>query len=189
MWKAGRHELRRADGRTISVHVKSIPEPIEVPGPWTVTFAEGWGAPELATFAKLISWTESADAGIRYFSGTAVYRTRFRLERRHVTEHLELELGRVRNLAEVKLNGRSLGVLWKDPWRVEIGEAARVGDNELEIAVTNLWPNRLIGDAALPAQKRFTHTNVDKFKADSPLRESGLLGPVRVFTAVVKRVL
>ena len=86
----------------------------------------------------------------------------------------------------MRLNGRSLGVLWKEPWRVEIGEAARTGENLLEIAVTNLWPNRLIGDAALPAEKRFTHTNVMKFKADSALRESGLMGPVRVVAAVVK---
>ena len=128
-------------------------------------FPPGWGAPESAMFPQLMSWTERAEEGIRHFSGTAVYQTRFQLDSRLLKQHLELDLGRIRNLAEVKLNGRSLGVLWKEPWRVEMGEAARAGENLLEIAVTNLWPNRLIGNAALPAEKRFTRTNVTKFKA------------------------
>jgi hypothetical protein len=188
VWKAGRYELSRAGGRTARISVPDVPEPVKITGPWTASFPKGWGAPESASFPKLISWTESADPGIRYFSGTAVYRTRFRLDRKLMGQHLELDLGRVRNLAEVKLNGSSLGVIWKEPWRVEIGQAVRAGENSLEIAVTNLWPNRLIGDAALPPEKRFTHTNVNKFKVGWPLRESGLIGPVRVVAAVVKPI-
>jgi len=188
VWKAGRYELSRAGGHAARISVPDVPEPVKITGPWTVSFPKGWGAPESASFPKLISWTESADPGIRYFSGTAVYRTRFRLDRKLMDHHLELDLGRVRNLAKVKLNGRSLGVIWKEPWRVEIGQAVRAGENSLEIAVTNLWPNRLIGDAALPPEKRFTHTNVNKFKVGWPLRESGLIGPVRVVAAVVKPI-
>jgi hypothetical protein len=178
--------FRGAVRRHRAVEAPSVTEAVEIAGPWTVRFPKGWGAPESAAFPKLMSWTDRAEEGIRHFSGTAVYQTRFRLEPRLLGQHLELDLGRIRNLAEVKLNGRSLGVLWKEPWRVEIGEAARAGENSLEIAVTNLWPNRLIGDAALPPEKRFTHTNVMKFKPDSPLWESGLMGPVRVVAAAVK---
>ena len=87
-------------------------------------------------------------------------------------------MGKVKNLAEVKLNGRSLGVIWTAPWHVEITDAAKNGDNHLEINVINLWPNRLIGDQFLPAEKRFTNTNIKKFEKASPLLESGLLGPV-----------
>ena len=90
-----------------------------------------------------------------------------------------LDLGGVRNLAEVRLNGKGLGTVWTAPWRVDITAAAKPAENILEISVTNLWPNRLIGDAALPAEQRRTKTNIE-FKKDQPLLESGLLGPVRI---------
>ncbi|MCH8167098.1 MAG: hypothetical protein IIC03_04115 [Proteobacteria bacterium] len=86
-----------------------------------------------------------------------------------------LNLGKVKNLAEVHLNGADLGVVWTAPWQVDITSAVKPTGNELEIDVVNLWPNRLIGDAALPPEKRLTVTNVTKFKKDSPLLESGLL--------------
>jgi hypothetical protein len=88
-----------------------------------------------------------------------------------------LDLGDVKDLAQVRLNGRHLGVLWTRPFRVEITSAVKPTGNVLEIDVVNLWPNRIIGDAALPPGKRFTKTNI-KFKKDEPLLESGLLGPV-----------
>jgi hypothetical protein len=90
-----------------------------------------------------------------------------------------LDLGEVREIAEVWLNGKPLGVLWKKPFAVKL-EGARAGVNELEIEVVNLWPNRLIGDQSLPEEKRFTKTNISKFTANSPLMPSGLLGPVTV---------
>jgi len=91
-----------------------------------------------------------------------------------------LDLGRVKNLATVRLNGKDLGVVWTAPWRVEITDAAKPTGNRLEIDVVNLWPNRLIGDAALPPERRLTKTNVTTYKKDSPLLPSGLLGPVSV---------
>lgn len=91
-----------------------------------------------------------------------------------------LELGDVKNLARVKLNGRNLGVVWCTPWRVETGDALNVGTNQLEIEVANLWPNRLIGDLSLPAEKRYAWTTRNPFKKDSPLLPSGLLGPVKI---------
>jgi hypothetical protein len=188
-WQPGKYQVRRAGTLVAAtVDIPKVPAPIDLNGPWTVTFPAGWGAPESAVFPKLISWPDSPDAGIRYFSGTATYKTTFKLDRSRSGQHLELDLGRVRNIAEVKLNGHSLGTLWKEPWRVDISEAVQSGENTLEIAITNLWPNRLIGDSMLPAEKRFTHSNVDKFKADSPLRESGLIGPVRILAAAVKPI-
>ena len=89
-----------------------------------------------------------------------------------------LGLDRVRNVARVRLNGKDLGVVWTAPWQVDITQAVKPTANELAIDVVNLWPNRLIGDAALAPQERLTKTNVTKFKKDSPLLPSGLLGPV-----------
>jgi hypothetical protein len=92
---------------------------------------------------------------------------------------MALDLGEVKYVAQVRLNGRDLGVLWTKPFRVEITDAVKPSGNLLEIDVVNLWPNRIIGDAALPPEKRFTRTNIS-FKKDDPLLESGLLGPVRL---------
>jgi hypothetical protein len=112
------------------------------------------------------------------------HRKRFDLD--DVSRPLWLDLGEVKELAEVRVNGKSLGVLWTYPFRVSVSGAVHEGRNELEVRVTNLWPNRLIGDARLPREKRLTRTNVEKF--DQPpkgggehrLLPSGLLGPVRL---------
>ena len=158
-----------------------------VPGPWDVAFDSKWGGPSTPVrFEKLEDWTKRAEPGIRFYSGTAVYRTSFSWPAAsRSTDHaprLCLDLGRVKNLAAVRLNGRNLGVVWTAPWRVDISNAVRSGENALEIEVVNLWPNRLIGDASLPVAKRVTVTNVKKFKPGTPLLESGLLGPVTLRT-------
>ena len=89
----------------------------------------------------------------------------------------------MRQLAEVRVNGQSLGVVWAPPFRVEITAAAQSGTNQLEVEVVNFWPNRIIGDQALPPEKRYTRTNIRKLTKDTPLMESGLLGPVRLLIA------
>lgn len=94
--------------------------------------------------------------------------------------HLVLDLGNVRQLTEVRLNGKNLGVLWTMPFRVDVTEALKQKDNTLEIEVVNFWPNRIIGDDSLPAEQRLTRTNIRKLTKDTPLEESGLLGPVRI---------
>jgi hypothetical protein len=162
-------------GRTPTAPAVIPSEPQPVKGPWTVRFTPGWGAPAEATFETLLSWSEHPDPGIRYYSGTARYRTRIDLP---VAGEWTLDLGEVREIAEVWLNGQPLGILWKKPFTVKLGPAARPGANELEVEVVNLWPNRLIGDQKLPPGKRFTNTNITKFTASSPLMPSGLLGPV-----------
>jgi hypothetical protein len=94
-----------------------------------------------------------------------------------------LDLGQPKNLAAVRLNGKNLGVVWTAPYRVEITDAVQPKGNRLEIDIVNLWPNRLIGDAGLPPEKRRTRTNVTSFRKDTPLLPSGLLGPVQLRTA------
>lgn len=97
-----------------------------------------------------------------------------------LNRHLMLDLGNVRELAEVRLNGRSLGIVWSPPFRVDITQAVKPVGNVLEVEVINFWPNRIIGDQTLPIEKRLTQTNVRKLTKDTPLMESGLLGPVQI---------
>lgn len=159
-------------GETVSV----------VGGPWRVAFQHGRGAPESSVFQKLESYTENADPGIRYFSGTASYRTEFKLSSKDLAKVRALDLGEVKNMAEIFLNGKSLGIVWKAPYRVsgsDLEGALRKGVNVLEIKVANLWPNRIIGDLQ-PGAEKITFTPDDFYKADSPLLPSGLLGPVRL---------
>jgi hypothetical protein len=147
-------------------------------GPWTVTFQGGRGAPGEARFDHLVSFTERTEPGIRYFSGTASYRKRFEIPAAATRGGtLWLDLGAVGDLAEVLVNGRSVGVSWMPPHRIDITAAAKPGRNELEIRVTNLWVNRLIGDAQ-PGARPITFTTVRTYKPDAPLRPAGLMGPV-----------
>jgi hypothetical protein len=95
---------------------------------------------------------------------------------------VQLDLGEVRETARVWVNGREVGVLWKAPFSLDITSEVMAGANTLRVDVTNLWPNRLIGDQSLPAAKRFTHTNITKFTSGTPLLPSGLLGPVLLST-------
>jgi hypothetical protein len=155
----------------------------ELSGPWTVSFDEKWGGPAQAAFTKLVSWTERPEEGIKYYSGTATYRKSFDLGEalRGGQERIALDLGDVRDVAQVRLNGKDLGPVWTKPFRVDITEAVKPTGNVLEVEVVNLWVNRILGDASLPPEKRYTHTNIT-YKKGEPLVESGLLGPVRLMS-------
>src|SRR5690606_12220868 len=119
---------------------------------------------------------------IKYYSGAAIYKKSFHLERQlPAGATLLLELGRVKDICRVWLNGKDLGIVWTAPWQVDITQSLQTGNNRLQVEVINLWPNRLIGDAQLPPEQRITHTNIS-FKKDAPLLASGLLGPVRIVT-------
>ena len=134
------------------------------------------------TFASLEDWSKHNEEAVRYFSGTASYRTTFQMQQEVLesNKRLFVDLGKVHETAKVRLNGKELQVLWCSPWRVDVTTALKAGENVLEIEVVNLWPNRLIGDAGLPEGERKTRTNVISFTKDSPLLPSGLLGPVRL---------
>ena len=153
----------------------------ELTGSWTVKFDPKWGGPESATFDRLVSWPARSEPGIKFYSGTAIYTKMFDLpdsKLKTQNSKLFLDLGNVRELAEVRVNGKSCGVTWSPPFRVDITDAVKPAGNTLEIEVVNFWPNRIIGDAALPREQRLTRTNVRKLTNDTRLIESGLLGPV-----------
>jgi hypothetical protein len=182
---------------------KGTSQALELTGPWEVSFDPRWGGPGTVMFTELQDWIGRAEEGIKYFSGTAVYRKTFDAPHSAATH---LDLGVVKNLARVKMNGKDLGIVWTAPWRVNIGEALRTRGNRLEIEIVNLWPNRLIGDGNLPREKRLTRTNVRTYEpnlpaafpcwwdldceerkktgAQPPLLSSGLLGPVRLLIEV-----
>ena len=170
---------------------------LDLAGPWTAHFPAGASAPEKSPaedlksstrrvdFDRLQSWTAQNDPGIKFYSGAATYTKSFdlpaeALQHKTAGHALALDLGRVRELAEVRLNGQSLGIVWTPPFRVDITAAVQPVGNVLEVEVVNFWPNRIIGDASLPLAKRHTRTNIRKLTPDISLMESGLLGPVRV---------
>ena len=153
---------------------------LTITSPWKVTFQEGRGAPQSAIFDKLTSWSENSEGGIKYFSGTATYQNTFKIPMIAKGTGYEIDLGEVKNIAEVIINGKNLGTVWKKPFKVNISEGLKVGDNTLEIKVTNLWVNRLIGDAQPDVKTKITFTTMPFYQANAPLLPSGLMGPVLI---------
>ena len=151
---------------------------VSLTNPWEVAFDSAWGGPAKIRFDTLRDWSQDDDLGIRYYSGTAIYRSHFQLEKNRFPE--VLDLGTVHETAEVFLNGQRLGVVWMRPAQIATCNACRPGRNELEIRVANLWPNRLIRDAGLPPEQRLTKTNINPYKPSDLLYPSGLIGPVRL---------
>ncbi|MCC8426184.1 glycosyl hydrolase [Mucilaginibacter sp. UR6-11] len=187
-----------------SVKNKNFSQPIKIAdlsGHWEVSFDPKWGGPKNIVFNELSDWTLRPEDGIKYYSGAATYSKTFDLPHKAIGQgdKLFLDLGEVKNLARVKLNGKDLGVVWTAPWRVELPPAVLKKQNKLEIEVINLWPNRLIGDAKLPDDgvvndrwpewltkglprpgKRYTFASHQFYNQNSPLYQSGLLGPVTI---------
>ncbi|MEK7780058.1 MAG: glycosyl hydrolase [Verrucomicrobiota bacterium] len=160
----------------------------EITGAWTVRFDTNWAGPAEVQFDSLVSWPTRDEPGIKFFSGTATYEKPFSVAESAIGNRqsaIYLDLGNVRELAEVKVNGKSCGITWAPPFRVDITAAVRAGENKLEVEVVNFWPNRIIGDAALPKEQRLTRTNIRKLTRDTKLMESGLLGPVRLLHKAV----
>lgn len=181
----------------------------ELVGAWEVQFDPKWFYPDngiggKVRFEQLTDWTQRPEDAVKYYSGIATYKITFDLQFQNLNSRTFLDLGQVRDIARVKLNGRDLGAVWTAPWQAEIPAGSlKPSGNELEIAVANVWPNRLIGDAALPQEKRRTTTNVSTFdkrikhpvyhcvKCEgrkktgraAQLIASGLLGPVRLMRA------
>jgi hypothetical protein len=151
---------------------------------WSVSFEPNRGAPGTAIFEHLISWSESADPGVKYFSGSASYTKTIEVPASAFTPgaHLILDLGDVENIAEVSINGKSQGIVWKTPFRIDVTQALVPGSNQIVVKVTNLWVNRLIGDQQPWALKKYAFSDFTPYKADSPLLPSGLIGPVRLLS-------
>jgi len=208
-WQPGRYEVRLASGARRTVNVASVPSPQEIAGPWDVFFPSDTAAPQMLKFERLVSWSQRPKRSVKYFSGTATCRTTFTVPGDMLARgrRLYLDLGRVQAIAQVALNGNQLGVLWKPPFCLEVSKFIAAGENRLEVQVTNLWPNRLIGDEQLPEDSRRnpdgtlkawpqwllegkpsptgrqTFTTWRLWKKNDALLESGLLGPVRLVAA------
>ena len=182
----GTYDIQLNDGSTFSV-TNPVATTVDINGPWDVRFPRGWEAAPLQMFDELISWTDANDPGTRAFSGTATYRTTFSLsEDDMVDRQLVLDLGEVRELAQVYLNGHELGISNFTPHQFDVTDVARAGDNVLVVKVTNTWLNRLIEDDKRPERERLTHTNLTRGPTsatawrDATPKPSGLLGPVRI---------
>ena len=155
-------------------------------GPWPVTFQPNRGAPANATLDTLSSWSDNPDEGIKYFSGVATYTKMFDAPPAWFRPHayLWLDLGDVKNLAQISVNGKPVGVVWTKPYRIAITSALKPGPNRIEIGVVNAWVNRMIGDRQPNAPRQYTFTNPVFYKASSPLLPSGLLGPVQILQMI-----
>ena len=210
----GRYEVVFAKGKPKTLDVHALQPMVNITGPWQVRFQSGRGAPDAVEFQMLTDWSKNEEEGIRYFSGTAHYSIPFEWQPEAGTPDSKkvswnryvLDLGKVEVLAELWLNGVNLGVLWKPPFKVDVTSTLKSGNNRLEVKVTNLWPNRLIGDEHYPDDctadgtwktgpipnwpewflrsqprpepRRLTFTTWKYYTAETPLLASGLLGPV-----------
>ena len=154
-----------------------------IEGPWKVAFQPGRGAPPSITLDTLTSWSDSTDAGVKYFSGAGTYTKTIEASPEWFKKGamLWINLGDVKNLAEVTVNGKSLGVVWHAPYSVDVTSALKPGANEVTIKVINAWVNRLIGDQQ-PDATKYTFADVKPYRANSPLLPSGLLGPVHMYS-------
>jgi hypothetical protein len=178
--------FRRATDLPSRVVTRASPSPLAtLGGPWEVSFPPNLGAPAKLQLAELASWTANTDNGVKYFSGTAVYTKTLQAQRGWFQPgaRLLLDLGAVKDIAEVSLNGKALGVLWKPPFRVDVTGALKPGANLLEIKVTNEWTNRIIGDKTAPADKKVFANVPAAFGPPPTLSDSGLLGPVTLVSA------
>ena len=163
---------------------ENCPEPEDVAGvttPWKVRFDTTFRGPAYTVlFPQLTDWSLNANDSIRNYSGSAVYTNTFRLPKDAPGGRLYLDLGMVRDMAKVRVNGIYVGGVWTAPYRVDITSALKPGENHVEITVVNTWVNRLIGDSRLPAAERKTWLNANPYQPNSPYEPAGLLGPVRV---------
>ncbi|WP_396600667.1 glycosyl hydrolase [Algibacter sp. R77976] len=206
----GKITYENASGETKTTEVTSVPAPIDLSNNWDVTFDSNLETSERIAFNTLISWSNHKDERIQHFSGTATYTKEFTISDELLLsdKSLELDLGSVAVIAEVIINGKNAGVLWKAPFRMNIDDFVKKGENTLEVKITNLWPNRLIGDEALPLDferkgnkmkklpdwllqnierpsKRITFPSWKHWRKDDELLTSGLLGPVKLIVSKI----
>jgi len=209
-WEPGAYTIKTASVHTRAFQAPPSPPSFSLPGPWRLQFPPDRGAPSAIELTQLLSWSDHPDPGVKYFSGTATYTTTFEVPPAWTTasnQEVYLDLGQVSVIAQVSLNSRDLGILWKPPFRAQVTGWLRPGSNTLEVKVVNLWPNRMIGDEQLAEDSertakgtltnwppwvienrpspsgRFTFTSWRLWKKDSALQQSGLIGPVTLRAA------
>lgn len=184
IFEPGNYTITWSDGRTTNSKLKDSTTIQMLSGKWEVNFDTIWGGPASIQIDSLESWTLFENKGIKYYSGTAVYKKVFSVNDGYLNgRKIILDLGNVLEMASISINGHKMAVKWNAPFQFDITNYALKGNNQLEVEVVNLWPNRLIGDSKLPAEMRLTKTNIMKYNdADSEklLRESGLIGPVKL---------
>ena len=168
----------KASQNSLVIKPKSSQEILTISTPWKVVMNN-----QNLNFDKLTSWSESTDANVKYFSGTASYSNSFKISKIDKSSTYNIDLGEVKNIAEVFVNGKNVGVAWKKPFSLDLSEALKIGDNSIEIKVTNLWVNRLIGDAQPETTNKTTFTTMPFYQPNSPLLPSGLMGPVKLISS------
>jgi hypothetical protein len=218
--KKGIYKVSFKDNKTTTIKQSKEPETFFLNDNWNVSFEANRGAVPSAYFDKLISWPLHTDTGIRFFSGTVTYKKSFKINSKQLknNKRVFLDLGKVKNVATVTVNQKKVALIWKPPFSADITDYCKSGENELEVIVTNLWPNRMIGDkkepedcvwgpvrdfpyvqpapvigrnlqeipewvinkTRRPSKNRITFCTVDFFEKNTPLLESGLIGPVQI---------
>ncbi|MBQ9431048.1 MAG: hypothetical protein IJU44_05805 [Kiritimatiellae bacterium] len=217
-WNPVNADCEYSNGKTLHKEIATLP-PMEVSGPWKVKFVSGRGAPESTEFPQLVRWNRHTDASIKFYSGTAAYSKRITLPGNAVKMRIAVDLGEVRDFAVVKINGKAIKTLWKPPFAVDVTDAIEPGAEsfDLEVEVTNLWPNRFLGDEILhPDDCEWIFANSDKYRIKQlpewskhgsqspthrrafstwkhwikgdPLIDSGLIGPVTIRFGAVESV-
>ena len=180
--------FRKKDAKQVeAVSALNFPDPqiiTEIDDPWTVTFnVASRGPSKPVTFNTLYDWSTSNNDSIKFYSGTAIYKTNVKLVAYDPGRKLYVDLGKVNGMAKVTINGKYAGGVWTAPWRVDISALVKDGENSIEVEIVNTWVNRLIGDSKLPVNKRKTWCYVNPYKPDSSLAPSGMIGPVQIFYA------
>ena len=180
---AGNFELKNKSA-TRQIENKQTIQAIN--GSWDVSFTKGWGAPASVIFPQLTSWTSNENPGIKYYSGIGTYRKTFRFDNTFPlskSQRIFIDLGEISKVAEVWLNGQRIAIAWARPFKLDVTDFIRDGENKLTVKVANTWSNLLTGDAL--TGEKFTNTNINIGRknikwADTPLIPSGLLGPVTI---------
>lgn len=212
-FKWGAYRAKTSRNKAVQIVMPAVPKSLDLSANWTLNFDTAMGAPASIAYPSLTSWTDHANNNIKYYSGSATYKKSFTISAETAKALLMLDLGRVKNFATITLNGKTLEPLWKEPFTAIVTGLAKPGENKLEIKITNLWVNRLIGDEQLPADAEWNGASLNQWpdwindrskrpntgrkafttwrfwNKDSKLLESGLLGPVHLRIGVRKRIL
>ena len=224
IWQNGNYTFISKNKKLSKINISTIKNPVDVSVGWEVLFPENSGAPDKINLTQLISLKNHANDGVKYFSGTAIYKNTFEINIIEKDKYYFIDLGSVEVIVEVVVNGKNLGIYWARPFLINISEVIKQGVNQLEIKVTNQWVNRLIGDEQLPEVDKYVNVlegNIFKkfgngaieelpnwylnaepkpengriafstwkhFQKDSPLLESGLIGPVTILEAISKSI-